>query len=579
MTHAYQRVPAQYSRCPSSSTRILVWVEGDLSLLTAPTPESAFQFSADVAGNGMIVCTTFPCTKEKMRIFSDTRAAVKKHYDEFHARTEISSKAFHESFLHWIESKRPLPLGLTPCPLPQPPMKDVPIENGFKCFAGRKVEGKEHSKCVFVSSSIAGLRSHAEKQHHYFGKVEDITEAVLAQRTRNCPGTRQSLVWVAEDAAPLPSPQESDSEPSPAELVDSKRSRSVTAEAVSRFAVLCTTPPCSEEASNIVLDSFPSVLEHHRQQHKDSGRSAMEFYRVYRKVLAPHQRCGSLAPPPWKRSKREVEGVEKGVNGTVQENGSAHECVDACEEGKAAGILEWRYEPEEERKCCRLVKRDTTAAAVDMYIRMAKCTALECPPNIRWSLERIMGTRLLDMETDSEAEASGNEHAVHGVAASGSGQPTAELETLLLQLLEHLLSHQSSLRADLGRHLRLAELYCASEELRLATAVTALHQLMLELMEGSSVNTGDAPMHLHEELRQFIVRSAVASPGKDSPLSSVAVYAEATAQLCTLAISFEATRSPVQVVQVRWQHERLLVDLVTVLEHCRARTLQLRLQT
>ena len=144
-----------------------MWVEGEPSSL--PIVGAKFVFKGLVAGNGAIVCTTFPCTKEKARLFSDSRASVSKHYKEFHARTDTSSRCFKESYETWAQDARPLPLGLAPRSQPQPPMGDVPIEIGFKCFAGQGGSVVDDPKCSFVSSSIAGLRSHAEKHHNYYG--------------------------------------------------------------------------------------------------------------------------------------------------------------------------------------------------------------------------------------------------------------------------------------------------------------------------------------------------------------------------------------------------------------------------
>lgn len=157
---------AQYSRCPSSGVRTLVWVDGDPSSLEPAGTK--FHFSGLVAGNGAVVCTTFPCTKEKARLFSDSRASVSKHYKEFHARTDVSSRQYNESYEAWAHNTRPLPLGLAPRSQPQPPMQDVPIEVGFKCFAGEGGAVADEAKCSFVSSSVPGLRSHAEKHHNYY---------------------------------------------------------------------------------------------------------------------------------------------------------------------------------------------------------------------------------------------------------------------------------------------------------------------------------------------------------------------------------------------------------------------------
>ena len=168
MTTAFQKVPAQYSRCPTTSTRIMVWVEGDTDQVNdslVPVLERTFEFQGDVAGNGMILCNVFPCSIDKCRSFSDTRSAVKKHYKEYHARTDIPSRTFNESFMAWAEKRRPFPLGLCPLPEPQKPMANVAIQEGYKCTAWQRDDAKSDPPCAFVSSSIAGLRSHAEKQH------------------------------------------------------------------------------------------------------------------------------------------------------------------------------------------------------------------------------------------------------------------------------------------------------------------------------------------------------------------------------------------------------------------------------
>lgn len=540
---ACQRVAAQYSRCPDFGVRTLVWVEGEPSAIAAVDPK--FRFSGLVAGNGDVLCTTFPCTKEKTRMFSDSRASLSKHYKEFHARTDVSSRKFKESYETWAHTVRPLPLGLAPRCQPQPPMEDVPIEIGFKCFVGEGGAGDE-AKCSFVSSSIPGLRSHAEKHHNYYSDVEAIAKQVQAQRTRNCRGTRQSLVWVSAEASPLSEEESSDPEkdscPFPSPELPNSYPMPITAVPVTRYGVLCTTPPCRAEDGRVVLDSFPSAEAHQQEHHLDSGRNATEFYRAFRDVVAPHQQYRSLAPPKQKRCRISFAGDRyHGGRETDYQTDNEDHLMLRWPEHVGTKTVKPSFVP------------DFDTEIVRKYLNIATSSVRGCPLTVLWQVQELLE---LDEEPSPKFFLSEDESCFFEEIDTGGGVSLAAFGQAFVTFAYHRLLRTVATPADHDLILRLA-----TAETSDATRIEAVHHLLLRTLEpeASGELSPTLPLPANPSLLEFVVSQANPSLSEDT-LQCLQLLLK----FCALVFVFSASVSPIPVMELRWHDRALLCEMARV---------------
>lgn len=387
-----------------------------------------------------------------------------------------------------------------------------------------------------------------------------------AQRTRNCPGTRQSLVWVSPEASPFSEEESSDPEkdsyPFPSPEQEHSSPVTITGVPTTRFCVVCTTPPCREEHGHVVLDSFPSVEEHQQEHHPDSGRSATEFYRAFRSLVAPHQRYGSLAPPKRKRSKN-----------TANDDYCLRGVAAPDSEGDDPMLGTWHEQEDASRVVVKPAteaplpapREDLDFAVVQKYLDVATSSVADCPLTVLWQVQLLLQ---LDAEPTPQYFLSREDECSFALGMIDGEVSLEAFGTAFVSFAYRRLLSTASSPGERDLALRLS-----AAEVSDATKIDAVHRLLINALQPELQRepVAQSALTAHPFLRDFICWHVQPSLRGDT-----LKWLHMLLKFCALVVILAAAVSPLAEVELRWHDKALLAELARVRHLCQRDSIVIR---